>query len=297
MTNTNKVLVYGAAGVQGGAAARKLLAEGYIVQAIARNQKKADQLAEQGIHALIGDMADYDSLVAASQGVSIVLLSIPVEFNLERARKYYRNAVDAAKQANVELLVVNTSVYVPNERTDLVAIELKRELIDYVKQSGVPSIILQPTLYLENFLIPGILNNQTLAYPVPAEEAIAWVSIEDAASYAVYACNHPELEGTTINVTGPEALTGNQLAELFSQTLEQDVHFYSLPVETFEAAITPLLGTETASGLAGLYHWVAANTASLPQHEGIHSAIRSAIPGTLVAEWINGMIKQGYITK
>ncbi|MBP1992330.1 SDR family oxidoreductase [Paenibacillus eucommiae] len=297
MKEANKILVYGAAGVQGGAVVKQLLKEGYSVQTIIRNQDKAKQLNEQGIDTVIGDLADPNSLVEANKGVSKVFLQIPVDFDLEKVRLYFHQAVEAAKSANVELLVVNTSVYVPDQITDTAAIEIKRELINYVKQSGIPYIVLQPTLYLENFYIPGVLANNVLAYPVPADESISWVSMEDLASFAVYALTHPELAGQTIQVCGPEALTGKQLAERFSQSLKKEVHFYSLPVEAFEAAISPLLGKETAAGLAGLYHWIAANTLSLPQPEHVDPVWRSAIHGTALTTWVDRAIAQGFFSE
>ena len=110
-----------------------------------------------------------------------MFLLLPVDYDLERNRKFIRNTVDAAKHANVKLLVFNTSGSVLDDVTGVTAIDIKRELIAYVKQSGIPSIILQPTFYMENFLIPGVVGNQTLAYPVPADSAIAWISMEDAA--------------------------------------------------------------------------------------------------------------------
>ncbi|BBI36451.1 SDR family oxidoreductase [Cohnella abietis] len=297
MATTDKILVYGASGVQGGAVARKLLAEGHSIQAITRNKESADQLAQQGISVLLGDLNDPASLAQAHEGVNKVLLLLPVDYHLERVRLYIRNVVDAAKNANIALLVVNTSLYVPDQITDVVAIEIKRELIEYLKQSGIPTIIVQPTLYFENFYIPGVLNNKVLAYPVPADQAIPWISIQDTADYAVYALNHPELAGQTLQVTGPEALTGNQLAERFGQSLNQDIQFFSLPVETFEEGIRPLLGEETAAGLAGLYHWIAVNSASLPKPEHIHPALRTAVQGTSLKQWVDRAIENGFFAE
>lgn len=46
--------------------------------------------------------------------------------------------------------------------------------------------------------------------------------MEDAAAYGVYTLNHPELAGQTLPIVGPEALTGNQLAEQLSAALKGD---------------------------------------------------------------------------
>ncbi|QED48026.1 SDR family oxidoreductase [Cytobacillus dafuensis] len=294
MATKDKVLVYGAGGVQGGAVARKLLKEGHTVHTIVRSSDKAAQLQEQGISAFVGDLSDADSLTSAHNGVSKVFLLLPVNYDLERNRQFIRNTVDAAKKANVKLLVINTSGIVPDDATDVAVFEIKRELIAYVKQSGIPFIILKPTLYMENFLIPGVVGNQTLAYPVPADLAIAWISMEDMAAYGVYALNHPELAGQTLYIVGPEALTGNQLAEQFSAALDQEIQFFSLPVEAFEEAIGPVLGKETAAGLADTYKWTGLNIHSLPKPEQVIDEMRIAVPGTPLVDWVKQAVQQGY---
>ncbi|WP_438497029.1 SDR family oxidoreductase [Paenibacillus sp. IHBB 3054] len=296
MAIKDKVLVYGAGGVQGGAVASKLLKEGYAVHTIVRNSDKAAQLQEQGITAFVGDLSDAGSLTPAYQGVSKVFLVLPVDFDLERNRQFIRNTVDAAKEANVKLLVFNASGFFTDDVTGVAAYDIKRELIAYVKQSGIPSIILQPTLYMENFLIPGVVDNQTLAYPVPADFAITWISMEDAAAYSVYALNHPELAGQTLPIVGPEALTGNQLAEQFSAALNRNVQFYSLPVEAFQEALSPVLGKESAVGLADSYKWLGLNTHLLPKPEQVSDELRSATPGTPLKEWVKQAVQNGFFT-
>ncbi|KAA2291934.1 hypothetical protein FY526_29280, partial [Clostridioides difficile] len=118
----------------------------------------------------------------------------------------------------------------------------------------------EPIVYLENFLIPGILNNGVLAYPVPADKPISWISLNDAAQFHYYALTHSELAGSIIPAPGLEALTGAQLAEQFSAVLGEKISFMSLPFDHFEAAIQPLLGSETATGLKGLYQWIDGHT-------------------------------------
>ncbi|MGG4146836.1 hypothetical protein ABEW34_27370 [Paenibacillus algorifonticola] len=78
--------------------------------------------------------------------------------------------------------------------------------------------------------------------------------MDDAAAYSVHALKHPELAGQTLPIVGPEALSGNQLAEQFSVVLNRKLQFYSLPVEVFKEALSPMLGKETAEGLADSYN-------------------------------------------
>lgn len=289
----DKILVYGASGVRGNAVARRLLNEGYTVHTIVRNTKKAKQLNDAGITAFVGDLSNAGSLAPAHEGVNKVFLQLPVDFNIERIRKQIFNTVDAAKKANVELLVVNATFFVPDDISDVAAFQSTIDLISYVKESGIPFVILKPTIYMENLLIPGVVSRQTVAYPVPADQPIAWVSIEDAAAYGVSALTHPEFIGQTFPIVGPEAITGNQLAEKFSIALNQKIEFYPLSVEAFEEAITPLLGKETAEGLAGSYKWMTANINLMPDPNRINNEFFTSVSGTSLVEWIEQAKKDG----
>ncbi|GGG67975.1 SDR family oxidoreductase [Paenibacillus radicis (ex Gao et al. 2016)] len=291
MTTTKRVLVYGAAGVQGGAVAEKLLQAGFEVHAFARTEEKAELLRSKGIQAQQGDLNDYESLLQAHQHADIVYLQLPVDYRPELARGYLRNAIAAAKSAQIELLVLNTNVFVPDQTTEAVAIEFKRELMNDAQESGLPVVFLQPTLYLENLFVPGVFNDQVLAYPVPAQEPLAWVSIDDAAQYAVYAIQHPELAGQTIPVIGPDYLTGQQLAAQLGETLGRPVAFHSLATTDFEAALRPLLGEETSAGLAGLYEWIGANSRLLP--EPGQSVLAAGLKLTSTSSWFANAVKQG----
>ncbi|MFF2089199.1 SDR family oxidoreductase [Paenibacillus sp. NPDC058174] len=291
MSTAKKVLVYGAAGVQGGAVADKLLQAGFEVYAFARTEEKTEQLRSRGIHAQLGDLNDYESLVKAHQHADIVYLQLPVDYRAELAKRYLKNAIDAAKSAQIELLVLNTNVFVPDQATEAVAIEFKRQLINEAKESGLPVVFLQPTLYLENLFVPGVFNDQLLAYPVPADEPLAWVSIDDAAQYAVYAIQHPELAGQSVPVIGPDYLTGRQLAAQLGETLGRPVAFHPLATTDFEAALRPLLGEETSAGLAGLYEWIGSNSALLPKPG--QSGPAAELKLTSASSWFANAVKQG----
>lgn len=286
MNNTEQYLVYGASGTQGGAVAKLLVQAGHEVRTLTRNEETAKALADQGIQACIGDLADAELLHQAHEGVDRVFLNLPVEFNQDKLRQYTKNAIDAALRANVKLFVVNTSIYVPDVVTEAAGLEIKREIIAEVQQSGLPFIIVEPIIYMENFLIPGTLNNGVLSYPVPADRPISWISIDDAAQYHYYALQHPELAGSTIPAPGPEALTGSQLAEAFSAALGENVSFVPLPFDSFEAGMRPFLGEETASGLKGVYQWIYDHTDHLPLYQEVDERLKASLQLTTLTEWI-----------
>ncbi|WP_315372696.1 hypothetical protein [Paenibacillus xylanexedens] len=95
------------------------------------------------------------------------------------------------------------------------------------------------------------------------------------------------MAGSIIPAPGLEALTGTQLAEQFSAVLGEKISFMSLPFDHFEAAIQPLLGSETAAGLKELYQWIDGHTDLLPRYEELDDNIKANLKLTKISDWIH----------
>ncbi|MNW27246.1 hypothetical protein D3C74_40360 [compost metagenome] len=130
-----------------------------------------------------------------------------------------------------------------------------------------------------------------LAYPVPTDQPISWISLDDAAQYHAYALTHPELAGNILAAPGKESLTGEELAQTFGSVLEQEIKFVSLPSDHFEAAISPLLGEQNAAGLKGLYQWISGHTAILPTYEEVAPDVNKDMELTSAEEWASQTLR------
>ncbi len=280
------ILVYGASGVQGGAVARLLTSKGITVRTLTRQEKNVATLKEQGIEAFVGDLSVLETLHEANSNVDKIFLNMPIEYDTELMKQQITNAVQAAQQANVQLIVVNSNGFLPEQPTATATLEVKREMIQYVQQSGIPTILVKPTLYMENFLIPGLINQGILFYPVPADKPIPWISSEDAAQYHYYALNHPELAGHTLLAPGPEALTGEELGHQFTQALGKDITFQSLNYDDFQASLTPVMGAQQATGIANFYRWIGENVDSLNYYNVEDRVIVPDLQLTSLKDWL-----------
>ncbi len=167
--NDQPILVYGAAGMQGSAVARQLLQAGQRVRVLVRDPLKAEQWRAAGAEVVRGDYLDRASLEAAYAGVERVILHLPLQYDFDSYERYGRNAIDAAKAAGVKLLVFNSSTEVPTG-TRVKVFRVKNQVIEYLRASGVPYIILRPGFYLENLLGPGtkpaIVQHGVVAFPL-----------------------------------------------------------------------------------------------------------------------------------
>lgn len=286
-----RVLVYGAGGVQGGAVVERLLGAGYLVRALTRSARTVSSLQSSGAEVVTADLGDPASLVAASMGVDAVVLIVPIEFDAARAVAYGRNAIDAARAAGVRLIVFNTGTRIPDQPTDVAGFEIKRQIEQYLWSSGVPAIVLRPAFYMENFAgpwtAPAIIQHATVAYPIPRGVRAAWISAADAAAFTVAALERPALAGITFEIGGPESLDGDAIAARFGAALGRHVSYIAIPLDSFEQQLSPVMGPENAAALVQMYRWMEAQPDST-LFSTDQAALQQALPVTLTTleRWI-----------
>jgi len=103
----NRVLVAGASGQLGGAIARKLLAGGVPVRALARNRGRLEALASAGAEIAAVDLLDLSKLTEACRGVGQVIATAN---NNMGSRATSPMKVDLAGYQNRRAAVRNTGV-------------------------------------------------------------------------------------------------------------------------------------------------------------------------------------------
>ncbi len=230
----NNILVIGATGPQGRAVAQKLIDKGVKVRVMVREPARADDLAALGAQVVQGDLDDPISVAAAMEGQDGVFLTVAF-FNGSHAQG--RNVIEAAAKEGVRRIVWNVAGRIQEQDIGNPAMDKWRPILADMKASGVPFTILQPTVYMENFLNPAIVqevrDHDVLAYPMPNYAHTQWISRQDAADYTAAAFQHPGGDSMVIDVSGPEDLTGGQIAERFSHALGRSITFRPMPPEEF----------------------------------------------------------------
>lgn len=254
-----KLLTYGATGSQGHPVAKKLLAAGHEVRILTRDPAGVVGLEQAEV--VRGDMADVASLKLATEGREGVFLHVPF-FTPDPldGLAYAEAALQAAVEADVKLLVWNASGEIPSTRSGNPAFDVRLDILDAIRASGVPYVVLQPTAYMENFLGPWtreeLVQSDTFAYPTPNTVKMQWIATEDVGTFATYAFSHPELAPLDLKISGPERLSGEEVAERFSRALGQLIQFRAMPAEEFGRkldAVFPGTGEGAAQGYAAAY--------------------------------------------
>lgn len=223
------IAVAGATGQQGGAVARRLLADEWKARGLTRDPSKvaARDLAAVGVEMVAGDMEQRAQLDAAFKGVygvfSVQNYWLPM-VGFEGEVRQGKNVADAAKAAGVKHLVYS-SVGEADRGMGQKHFESKWIIEQYIQSLKIPYTILRPVAFMENY---NGTRAQILAGSLPGrgirpEKATQLVAVEDIAVFAALAFKDPKTYlGRTIELAGDE-LTDAQVAQVFAKVIGRPV--------------------------------------------------------------------------
>ena len=227
--NNKVIAVTGATGQQGGAVAKKLLADGWKVRALTRDLSKpaAQALAEAGAELVAGDLDSRSELDAAFQGAygvfSVQNFWLP-NVGYEGEIRQGKNVADAAKAAGIQHLVYS-SVGSAHRGMGQKHFESKWIIEQYIHSLDVPYTILRPVLFMDNhnWSRAYILNGTFTGMGLRPEKDVQSIAVEDIGVFAALAFANPkDFLGKTIELAGDE-LTEAQTVEVFSKVIGRPV--------------------------------------------------------------------------
>jgi uncharacterized protein YbjT (DUF2867 family) len=239
------ILVTGATGSQGGSVAKTLLKEsGFRVRVLTRNvrSQKAQLLARAGAEVVEGDFDNRSSLAAAMQDVYGVYGV--TNFWEHFAKEYQQgvNLVDAAKEAGVQHIVLNTMpdyYQLSRGSFSVPQCDIKAALEHYTVRSGLQATFLHVAFYYENFfsLFPlqkGEDNSFHFGFP-QGETRLAMASVEDVGGVALSVFeNASAFSGKVVGVVG-EDYTCDEYAAIMSQVLRRNIRYNHIPRDVYAA--------------------------------------------------------------
>ena len=226
------ILVTGATGNTGSELVRLLAEAGAPARALVRSPEKADSIERLGLEAALGDFEQPDTLDAAMTGCDhLFLLSPPSPHQPEQER----NAIDAAKRAGVGH-VVALSVLGSSPDASVAFGRWHGEIDRHLAESGLPHTLLLPSGFMQNFLASAqTVAEQGVLYGMTGDTRVSYIDTRDVAAVAARVLTSPGHEGKAYALTGPEALSGDEVAERLSAATGRQVRYVDVPPDTFRA--------------------------------------------------------------
>lgn len=223
-------LIIGANGQIGSQLTKQLVSEKQPVRALVRDLKKAPKL--DGVEVAQGDVADVASLEKAMNGVKAVFVLTAAEAILDE-----KNVFGAAKKANAHVVLLSSAGAQTGSPIRLADMHGKSE--DALKASGAAFTILQPITFMSNVLGSlASIKGEGKLYGSMQKGRVPLIDTTDIAATAAAVLRAPkDHAGKTYFLTGPEALTQDQVAEKISKVAGKPVSYVDIPVDALIGAL------------------------------------------------------------
>jgi len=192
---------------------------------LARSPERAKVYASAEIRKIV--YANIPEVVEALKGID-TLLMVSARENPERVKEH-KEFLDAAKLAGVQHIVY-TSFYGADEKATFTLSRDHAQTEAYIKELGFTYTFLRDNLYLD-FLIDMALENGEIRGPAGSGKVSA-VARKDTSRVAAEILLHAKKwENQTLNLTGPEDLSMEEIVELLSKETGNAITYVDESVE------------------------------------------------------------------
>ncbi|AWI86949.1 NmrA family transcriptional regulator [Methylobacterium sp. DM1] len=229
------ILVTGATGRVGRNVVQQLTQRGARVRVLTREPAKAD--FGDGVEVVKGDLLSIDALRAVFSGVRTLFL-----LNAVTGDEFTQVIItlNVAREAGVDR-VVYLSVFDADRAVNVPHFAVKYGAERMLEAMGFGATILRPSYFIDNeVMIKDVIVNHSV-YPMPiGSKGVAMVDARDIAEVAAIELIRREaapgpLPAETINLVGPDTLTGADAAAIWTEVLGRPVAYGGDDPSGFEA--------------------------------------------------------------
>lgn len=226
-----KILVIGGTGTVGSQVVNELMQRDVEdVQVLTRSAEKAKALPKD-VQGVVGGLLEPETVRTVFEGIDRVFLLLPV--SLTEAHQGLM-ALHGIRKAGVKRLVY-MSVQDVDERPHIPHFGSKLSIERAIKSSGISYTILRPNAFYQNdylFKEPLLQNG---VYPDPlGDVGLSRVDVRDIAEATAITLTTEDHHNETYNIVGPDVLTGEKTAEVWSKVLNKPIAYGGNNLDVFE---------------------------------------------------------------
>ncbi|AHL34524.1 NmrA family transcriptional regulator [Pseudomonas brassicacearum] len=228
------ILVIGATGTIGSLVTQGLADAGAEVKALVRQPGKRTFPA--GVTEVVADLTDVPSIrVALSSVRTLFLLNAVVPDEVTQALI----ALNLAREAGIERIVY-LSVIHADKFTNVPHFTGKHTVERMIESLDMPATILRPAYFMQNERMVQQTIQDYSVYPMPIGSAgTSMIDARDIADVAVAELLRRDkapsaLDRVTLELVGPQALTGASVAQIWSAALGREIAYGGDDVTAFE---------------------------------------------------------------
>lgn len=252
------ILVTGGAGKTGLAVIRALHGKGVSVRAMVHRGESSGRVRSAGAdQVVVGELGNRADLRKALRSVEAVYAICPnmaqEEFGM------LAGLIEAAGQSGVGRFVYHSVLHPQAEAMPHHWQKLRVE--ERLLESGQDFTILQPASYMQNLrgYWEEVVREGVYRVPYPTETRLSMVDLQDVAEAAALVLSQDQHVGAIYELSGPDALTQDQVAQALGQALGKDVEAQELPLaEWLARPETQAMGDYQRQSLTAMFRYYAA---------------------------------------
>jgi uncharacterized protein YbjT (DUF2867 family) len=145
---------------------------------------------------------------------------------------YECTVIEQIRQAGVEH-VVKLSVLGADQQNGITPQKIHGELEQRIRDTGMAYTFLRANSFMQNYanFMSETIKSQNAFYLPVGSGKVSVVDIRDVAAVAVKALTGSGHEGQTYTLTGPEALSNEEIANILSDVLRRPIQYIDVPEE------------------------------------------------------------------
>jgi len=242
MESKMKILVTGASGNTGSLLVPKLVNSDAHVRVFLRDNKKAESFRSMGAEVIIGDLDVTESIVPAVKDADKIYL---LTWNGQTQLQQVKNVLKAIKDTGGKPHIIRHSMW-GSERSRIIQQGLQAE--ELIMSAGLRWTMLKPTFFMQNIMMAAeTINNDNVIYWDMLEGRLGMIDVRDIAEAAFTVITNEGHEGKSYILTGPEAISFNDIAKIFSKVLDKEIKYVKVPGDAAFQAMTGM----------GIPEWIA----------------------------------------
>jgi uncharacterized protein YbjT (DUF2867 family) len=191
---------------------------------LAHSKDKAEQLHSQGVKTITGDLADKAVLRVALQDVKAVFLLLPDS----AARLSLENALfEAARKMSTPPSIVKLSILGANSHASAPILKWHGQGEALLEASGLPYTNLRANWFIQDMFADQVhtISLESTIYQPHDDAHVSLLDIRDVSTVAARVLTESGHNGRTYEITGPEALNFDQIAEKLSTHLGKPITY------------------------------------------------------------------------
>lgn len=269
------IVITGATGNTGSAAADSLLAKGEKIRVLGRDASRLERFTANGAEPFVANAENSDEMARAFEGADAAYLVIPSQgLHSDDVRAYQERISDtytsSAEKSGLKFAVMLSSIGAQHaEKTGpIVGLHDMEEKLNAISSLNV--LHLRPTHFMENLLmsIDGIRMMNALPGPAPADVPSPMIATRDIGSYAAQRLAARDFSGhSTQELLGPRDVTMRDCAGVIGRAIgKPNLAYVQMPLMLLESALGSMGLPKKSAGLV-IEMWKGANDGLLNPEE------------------------------